>query len=343
LTHTFEGYLFPPRSSSRIPVVASVDESGIIHVVGPEHETLLTDTWTALKLSNRVGNTARRITFPDGEVLETSDNDTVDALEAIHRGTTLASLFHRIEKLTLITLAAVLLTAALSASFFIWWLPAASDRLAMALPSSLLSSIGDQSMKVMDRGFLDPSELSDERQAELKAEFARILSQTGALSPPPDLLFRSAPLLGPNAFAMPNGLIILTDEIVALSTHDAQILGVLCHEISHIENRHILRSFLRSTAIAVIIVMITGDMAELTEFAIAIPTFMVEMGYSRDFEREADKRAVELMTQLGENPDHLADMFELMFDTCDGDCDATWLSSHPDIKERIAKIRGPAS
>lgn len=341
MTHLFEGFLHPPRSSHRTAVRVQVGEAGEIAVLGEDNTVVLQAIWQELKLSQRVGNTARRLTFPDGDVIETSDNDAVDAIDLAHRGTSAAALMHRTERLTLFTLVVLAVTGAVAFSFFKWWLPAASDTMAKALPPALLESIGDQTLKVMDKGFLDPSELTEADQEKFEAEFRRLLEATSALEQEPELVFRSAPLLGPNAFALPNGKIVLTDEIIELSTHDLQIAGVLAHEISHVENRHIMRSFLRSTSIAVIIVLITGDMAELTEMAIAIPTFMVEMGYSRDFEREADARAMELMTAIGEDPAHLADMFELMAVTCsEEDCGNTWMSSHPDTRARIASIRG---
>ncbi len=341
MTQQFEGFLYPPRSSHRTAVHLQVGEEGDILVLGEDGNVLLQALWRELKLSQRVGGSARRLTFSDGAVVETSDNDAVDSIDREHRGTSVASLMHRMERLTPFTLVVLAVTLAVAFSFFKWWLPAASDRMAMTLPPSLLDSIGNQTLKIMDKGFLEPSTLAASDREKFEAQFQRLLGTVPELGQTSTLLFRSAPTLGPNAFALPNGNIVLTDEIIALATNDLQVVGVLAHEISHVENRHIMRSFLRSTSVAVIIVLITGDMAELTEMAIAIPTFMMEMGYSRDFEREADARAVDLMTAIGEDPAHLADMFELMAKNCDEeDCGNTWLSSHPDTRARIASIRG---
>lgn len=341
MTDRFEGFLFPPGSSHRTSIDVRVGDTGDVEVLGGDKTVLLQGSWHDIKLSPRIGNASRRLGFPGGEVVETSDNGAVDAIDRALRGTTAASLVHRMEKLTLFTLVVLGITAAVAFSFFKWWLPAASDRTAMAMSPGLLSEIGEQTLKLMDRGLLAPSNLDEERQQAFQAEFERLISATDDLVQTPELLFRSAPAMGPNAFALPNGQIVLTDQIIELSTDDLQVAGVLAHEISHVEERHIMRSFLRSTSIAIIIVLITGDMAELTEMAIAIPTFMVEMGYSRDFEREADARAVELMRAISEDPEHLADMFELMAEDCaEDDCGTTWLSSHPDTRARIASIRG---
>lgn len=342
MTQLFSGHLFPPHSSERSAVDVEVSEAGAITLSDTVGAPVLVASWSDVKLSHRIGNAPRRITFRDGEVLETTDNDAVDRIDRALRGTTTASLFHKMERLTLFTLLVLVVMAALSFSFFKWWLPAASDSMAMTLPPGLLDSIGSQTLKIMDKGPLAPSDLDADVQEKYREQFERILSATGPMEQSPELLFRSGAFIGPNAFALPNGNIVLTDEIIKLATHDSQILGVLAHEISHVENRHVMRSFLRSTSIAVIIVLITGDMAELTEMAIAIPTFMLKMGYSRDFEREADQRAVTLMKTLGEDPRHLADLFELLGGDCKEDCGNTWISSHPDTNERIEAIKSQA-
>lgn len=343
MTDCFDGYLYPQGSSHRTPVRVCVDETGLCEVKGDSGRVILVEEWGEVEVSPRVGNAQRRLEFSAGEVIETSDNDIVDAIVRSLQGTTVDTLVHRMERLTLFTLVVLLVTGAIAFSFFKWWLPAASDRTAMILPPGLLDEIGEQTLAIMDRGFLGPSEIDEARKQHFRSEFDRLLEASGSLNQAPELLFRSARRMGPNAFALPNGQVVITDELIELSTIDLQVTGVLAHEISHVEERHIMRSFLRSTSVAVIIVMITGDMAELTELAIAVPAFMVEMGYSRDFEREADERAYELMGLIGEDPNHLADMFALMAEHCGETCSSTWISSHPDIKEHIASIRGRSS
>ena len=339
MTWAFDGYLFPARKSERIAVQVSVEGNGTTLVIDREGRTILTASWLELTISHRVGASARRITFPDGAVVETSENDEVDVIELGLRGTTAGSLFHRMERLTLFTLAVLIVTAALAFSFFKWWLPAGADRVAQVIPPETINIIGNQSLKIMDKSILEESTLSQEEQAVYQEQFARLIEAAVDLEQESRLIFRSAPSIGPNAFALPNGTIVLTDEIIKLATNDKQVMGVLAHEISHVEERHIMRSLLRSSTVAVVIVFITGDMAELTELALALPAFIVEMGYSRDFEREADARAIELMHHLGEDPSHLADMFELLGEDCGKACEGNWLSSHPDIPDRVMTIR----
>ena len=83
MTQTIEGYLFPPRSSDRVPVRVSVGDDAVATVIGEDGSVLLTAAWAELKISARIGNTARRLTFPDGDVVETNDNDIVDAIGVI--------------------------------------------------------------------------------------------------------------------------------------------------------------------------------------------------------------------------------------------------------------------
>ena len=336
---SFDAYLFPPDSSDRQSIEVTVSPDGVMEVRGEDGTLIATEPWRGTSISDRVGSSTRRIILSDGSVIETTNNDMVDEIERNLRGTTAGALFHRMERLTYFTLVVLVVTAITTVAFFKWGLPAAADRVAHMLPSEALTLLGDQSLAIMDKGMLSESHLSDDQKALYRAHFQQLENEATGLNQDATLIFRSAPFLGPNAFALPNGTIVLTDEIVALSTHEKQIMGVLAHEISHVEERHGMRGLLRSSTIAVIIVLITGDMAELTEMAIAFPAFMVEMGYSRSFEREADTRAIALLTKLNVDPSHLADLFELLGEDCGKRCDSNWMSSHPDIPDRVMKIR----
>ena len=170
MTHQFEGFLYPPRSSPRTAVQVQVEETGDVLVLGEDGIVLLQALWREVKPSQRVGNTARRLLFPDGEVVETSDNDTIDVVDLAHRGTSAAGLMHRMERLTLFTLVVLVVTGAVAFSFFKWWLPTASDQMAMVLPPALLESIGNQTLKIMDKGFLEPSALTEADQKKFETE-----------------------------------------------------------------------------------------------------------------------------------------------------------------------------
>src|SRR5690606_40050887 len=105
------------------------------------------------------------------------------------------------------------------------------------------------------------------------------------------------------AFAMPGGTILLTDELVQLAEALqpqqpqqalTQILGVLAHEVGHVEHRHALRQFVQGTIVAAAVTWYLGDVSSLLA---AAPTALLNTRYTRNFEREADAYAA--ATKIG--------------------------------------------
>jgi Zn-dependent protease with chaperone function len=147
---------------------------------------------------------------------------------------------------------------------------------------------------------------------------------------------------GANAFALPSGVIVITDELVQLAKDDREIVGVLAHECGHIVHRHSLRAVLQNSAVFVLIALITGDVSSATAFGGALPTFLLQNRFSREFEREADAHAVTQLKQAGIPPSYLADMLQRLA-TTHGESDSPllgYLRTHPPTPERIQAIRG---
>jgi len=102
------------------------------------------------------------------------------------------------------------------------------------------------------------------------------------------LVFRKSPRIGANAFALPSGIIVLTDELIALAGDDDEIYAVLAHELGHVANRHSLRMVLQSGALALLVAVYTGDISASSTLAAEFPVILAHMSYSRQFETEAD-------------------------------------------------------
>ena len=73
------------------------------------------------------------------------------------------------------------------------------------------------------------------------------------------LAFRRGRDLGANAFALPDGVIVFTDELIGLLESDAEILAVFAHEYGHVVERHSLRQILQDSAIAVLSFLLIGE------------------------------------------------------------------------------------
>src|SRR5690606_5779413 len=157
--------------------------------------------------------------------------------------------------------------------------------------------------------------------------------------------------LGANAFALPSGTVVFTDQLVRLAERDEELLGVLAHEIGHIERRHGLRQVLQGSALGLLAMTVTGDLSSVSSLIAGIPVILTQLGYSRDFEHEADRFAAELMVSQGIDPALLGSMLmrlEQDVRQCPqpGRCEATehgwsnYLSTHPPTAERLRQLGG---
>lgn len=263
--------------------------------------------------------------------------------------------------LALVSLLVVLLSG------YQWGLPWAAGVIAQHLPTSIEKKIGDQELQMVDKAYFSKSKLDPVDQERLKREFAELKQPRGEKTAY-RLEFRYSKV-GPNAFALPNGVIVMTDQLVMLARNDPAVLAVLSHELGHLQRRHSLRHLLQALGVGVVLNLFIGDVSSALA---ALPTFMLDQKYSRDFEREADQYAIDMLHANHIPLSPMADLFERMHDahadvasagkkTNDEQDDESddednqqdrgpnkkiklapppeYFSSHPSDAERIARLR----
>ena len=213
--------------------------------------------------------------------------------------------------------------------------PVAAKYVAESVPQELERSLQQESIDVVDGWIFEASELPLARQQTIQGTFDEIIAEDPAYADY-RLIFRSAPSVGPNAFAMPGGTVLLTDELVGYAKNDDEITAVLAHEIGHLAQRHSLRILLQDSATALFIAGVTGDLTNITALSASIPTVLMRSKYSRQFEREADEFAFEVLERRGLDPQLLRDLLSRVEDSAGGDADIPgWLSTHPPTEERV--------
>jgi Zn-dependent protease with chaperone function len=159
------------------------------------------------------------------------------------------------------------------------------------------------------------------------------------IEPSPRLVFRDGGAAGANAFALPSGLVVVTDAFVALAGSEAELAAVLAHELGHVRHRHALRSLLQDAGVGVLIAGALGDFVSISSLAATLPTLLVELQYSRRFESEADLYAVALLERRGLPAAALADALERLERAHGGDALPSYLSTHPATGRRVRVIR----
>lgn len=128
-----------------------------------------------------------------------------------------------------------------------------------------------------------------------------LLAQTSEL---PDLEFRFTVLDSPiiNAFALPGGYIYVTRGLLSLAENEAEVAGVLAHEIGHVTARHSAERYGKSLTAALATIgagiLLGGEAAQV----VGTGGQLYVRSYSRDQEFEADKLGVRYLTRAGYDP-----------------------------------------
>lgn len=243
----------------------------------------------------------------------------------------------RLERSPLLIVVSLLVAVAFVWSAAQYGMPYVAQKIAMQLPEHSLSMLGDQAQQQLEQ-MTEPSQLSMARQQQLRDLYAQYFDAEQAKR----IQFMKGGRLDANAFALPNGQMVLTDELVALAANDQQILAVMAHERGHIVLKHNLQQAISGVGISLILVWMTGDGSDLLA---GLPAALLSLSYSRDFEREADQYAVTQLQAAQIPVQHLADFLTLLAEQHDGEEStevAALFSSHPKTAERVAAIQAMA-
>lgn len=150
-----------------------------------------------------------------------------------------------------------------------------------------------------------------------------------------------------NAFAVPGGYIYLTRGILTHFNNEAELIGVLAHEMGHITARHTVSRQAKQTLgqLAVIGGMIASE--EFRQYGEAAMAGMqlIFLKFSRDDEREADRLGVEYTAKIGYDASRFADFFKLLVRmNLDSEHAGipTFMSTHPDPGDRYNTVKQDA-
>jgi len=332
-----EGRYYDGRTSARHDIKLIIDDLGWISVKGDTVDSSY--QLSELDIPPRIGNLPGKINFPDGATCEVDNAEQLFELLRKYGKHRLHTIHHRWENSLKFVLLAVVITVIAVWGFIKYGVPEMAKSVAYSIPESTESLMGEQTLKTLDKTVLSPSELSEDRRQELLDYFNDVLFE-GSDNHKYRIEFRKSDQIGANAFALPSGIILFTDEMVELADNDEELLAVLAHEIGHVENRHIMRHVLQDSATVLLIIILTGDAVSSSSFAVVLPTALVQAKFSRDFESEADQFAVKLLQSHHIPPVNLATiLIRLQRNSGHSDTgESDFLSSHPGLKDRIKMI-----
>ena len=114
-----------------------------------------------------------------------------------------------------------------------------------------------------------------------------------------------------NAFATPGGRIYVYTGLLLAAENEAEVIGVLGHEIGHVVGRHSARQLVASNGLQVVVDMALGkNGGEVAKLAAGLAGKGAQLAYGRDMELEADQYGARYASGAGYDPRGLATFFE---------------------------------
>lgn len=156
-----------------------------------------------------------------------------------------------------------------------------------------------------------------------------------------------------NAFALPGGQVVIHSELILRADSAEELLGVIAHEIQHVEQQHGLRNVIGTSGIYMIASAVFGDTSGVLALLSGAAPLLINQSYSRGFETEADLEGFTLLQKANINPLGLARFFEKMIEEEKKQMDKLmnqenqelakqalkFLSTHPASEDRIKRLR----
>ena len=213
------------------------------------------------------------------------------------------------------------------------------------IPRSWEQKVGDlifTSMK-SSHDIVNDQELTD-RFRTLMLPLTKVLAEEGVA--PQIFLSRDRKL---NAFAMPGGYVVVNAGIVLAAETPEEILGVVAHEFAHVTERHVVRNLVSALGIYAVFDLLIGNVAGTIAAAGDLGPRLLQMGFSRGFEREADAKGWQFLLAARINPRGMIRMFERLKKESEstplGELEGalTFLSTHPSTAERIMVLESKAA
>lgn len=343
---TFSADFFDGMSASTQPVSVRIAGDSLSFDINGES---LTYKLAYIDVQAKLGSAKRLIDLPGGGRLESFDISELETAmpsktSAFWRG------IHYLENHLGWVVFSLLTTVFAGWLFLQYVVPALAERVANATSPSVEASLGEQVLKGLDSqvGYFSPSKIERSRQQSVVLATQKMCAAFKQC-PQYRLEFRASETISANAFALPGGVMVITDGLVSLAKNDTEIVAVLSHELGHVKKRHAFRQSIQGVLSGLILAAATGDVSSI---ASGLPAALMQMRYTRELEMEADRFALDAMQKACLPPKAFADILQRLSNQSANQSQAgnagdkqkpnaaenpigEMLSSHPDTLSRI--------
>lgn len=212
---------------------------------------------------------------------------------------------------------------------YFYVLPPLAERSAEFLPESFDNKIGNMFMET----FLNENKIDIEKTKYLE-QFASELKLRNT-KPLHFTVVKSDEI---NAFAIPNGQIVVYTAILDIMKNPDELAALLAHEASHINNRHSTKLLCRNLAGFMIVSLLFSDVNGIMAVVAENAQQIHSLSYSRKFEQEADEQGVRILMANDIDPNGMIRLFEQLENENKFSIPKI-LSTHPLTQERKEHIK----
>lgn len=226
------------------------------------------------------------------------------------------------------TVAGLVLAAAAILLVVLVGVPLASGPLARMTPPAYEARLGQTYAAQL--GVIFPACMGQDGQDVLHAFGDRL---EDGMDSPFNIMVEAVEAPMVNAFALPGGRVLVTDDLIAEAGGPEELAAVIAHEAAHVERRHVMQAVWRSLGLGLILDAAVGGGTGAGQQAVLLFSSVAELRYSRQAEAEADLRGQEILHGLGYSSEGMASFFRRLA----GEREPTraaammeFLSTHPD-------------
>ncbi|KAF7783696.1 hypothetical protein PRUB_a3532 [Pseudoalteromonas rubra] len=330
-----KGYFYLPNSSRVQEAYARLSDEHI--AIYAKDECVFESTQTALNVAAHLPGQASELTFADGARFV--PHDVAYRWPFQQRK---SALLARLESNLALILCALVATPVLLYALLFKLVPGIAVTAVQAMPDTVVEQMGQQSMVLIERTVLSPSELSAQEQQAVFTLWHDTVSQLGLSAEKYRIDVYRSDHFGANAFALPHGQVVVTDELARrLADHPEALRAILLHEIGHVERMHSVRLASQAAVASIAIAMLVGDMDIVAEVVLGSGSALMDLQFSQNMEWEADNYALMQLERLGYSGEDFAQALESLV-PLDEEQSQSWLkylSTHPSLQERIEHAR----
>lgn len=217
-------------------------------------------------------------------------------------------------------------------------LPWLTEKIIDVIPRAVFRDLGRDAAEPTTTGLLKDSSLPETTINHLRATLEAGVRTAGVEPGQTELYFRACDC-APNAFALPGGVIVITDDLVALMATDEQLLGVFLHELGHAVYQHPEKQLVRGSLLFFAWAAVSGDVSLMASLGATTLLEWLQSAYSREAEMDADAFAAQgLIAATGDESALKEALIALAANRENAGHQDSFFSSHPGLEERLEAL-----